>query len=224
MLHTALLVLADQAYDDAHHLGDRLLPDAGPGTLEVLDRLPPLTWTADHRWRRRMARAFDDLAGDLADGHWPRPTCIAEEMALHLAVDDVPAHLEDLCEEDDHHTLPSHRDDYSHSHLLFRDQDVLMLFHTGFTGVGGPGRAAWFTPSTTAAPETPDGASAADREVPGPRRRTASRAHWLLRISSIRSARACVSATSRACAFFCSPSPSALNAGLKCGCSWVHQP
>ncbi|WP_405419669.1 hypothetical protein [Streptomyces erythrochromogenes] len=146
LLHTALLVLADQAYDDAHHLGDRLLPDAGPGTLEVLDRLPPLTWTADHRWRRRMARAFDDLAGDLADGHWPRPTCIAEEMALHLAVDDVPAHLEDLCEEDDHHTLPSHRDDYSHSHLLFRDQDVLMLFHTGFTGVGGPGRAAWFTP------------------------------------------------------------------------------
>ncbi|WP_052757780.1 hypothetical protein [Streptomyces yangpuensis] len=146
LLHTALLVLADQAYDDAQYLADRLLPDAGPASLEVFDRLPPLTWSADHRWRRRMARAFDDLAGDLAGGHWPEPSCTAEEMALHLAVQDVPVHLEDLCEEDDHHTLPHHRDDYDLSHPLLRNEDVLMLFRSDLTGPAGLGRAAWFTP------------------------------------------------------------------------------
>ncbi|MFJ6784160.1 hypothetical protein [Streptomyces yangpuensis] len=146
LLHTALAVLADQAYDDAQYLEDRLLPDTGPGPLDVFDRLPPLTRTADHRWRRRMARAFDDLADDLADGHWPHPSCTAEEMALHLAVQDVPAHLDDLREDDDHHTLPQHRDDYDLSHPLFRNEDVLMLFHTDLTGPAGLGRAAWFTP------------------------------------------------------------------------------
>ncbi|MFJ3975812.1 hypothetical protein [Streptomyces sp. NPDC090021] len=146
LLHTALVVLADQAYDDAQYLADRLLPDAGPASLEVFDRLPPLTRTADHRWRRRMARAFDDLAGDLVDGHWPAPSCTAEEMALHLAVQDVPVHLDDLREDDDHHTLPQHRDDYDLSHPLFRNEDVLTLFHTDLTDPAALGRAAWFTP------------------------------------------------------------------------------
>ncbi|MEU6315487.1 hypothetical protein [Streptomyces sp. NPDC047014] len=85
LLHTALVVLADQAYEDAQHLGDRFLPDAGPGALEALDRLPSLTWMADHGWRRRMARAFDDLAEDLTAGLRPVPTCPAEEAALRLA-------------------------------------------------------------------------------------------------------------------------------------------
>ncbi|MEU2391414.1 hypothetical protein [Streptomyces sp. NPDC007369] len=66
--------------------------------------------------------------------------------------------MEDLGGEDDHHTLPEHEDDYSHSHLLFRDHDVLTLFHAEFTGsdpvhpvnrsagVGNLGQAAWFAP------------------------------------------------------------------------------
>jgi hypothetical protein len=162
LLHTALVVLADQAYDDAQCLGDQFLSDADSATWEVFDRLPPLTWTADHRWRRRMARAFDDLAGDLAKGNWPNPTCTAEEMALHLAIEDAPTYLEDRPEEDDHDALPRHEDDYSWdscSDLLFQDHDVLMLFHSKFTGIEDPENpvnqsmgvgdlreAAWFTP------------------------------------------------------------------------------
>ncbi|MEU7038260.1 hypothetical protein ABZ958_31945 [Streptomyces sp. NPDC046237] len=42
-----------------------------------------------------MARAFDDLAGHLAKGNWPNPTCTAEKMALHLAIEDAPRYLED---------------------------------------------------------------------------------------------------------------------------------
>ncbi|MEW2259747.1 hypothetical protein ACFY64_34830 [Streptomyces collinus] len=162
LLHTALVLLADQAYDDAHRLGDQFLPDADATTWEVFDRLPPLTWTADHRWRRRMARAFDDLAADLARGKWPEPTCTAEEMALHLAIEDAPTHLEDRPPTDPHHTLPEHGDDYSWddcSDLLFQDHDVLMLFDPKLGGIADPEdlanqsmgvgdlrAAAWFEP------------------------------------------------------------------------------
>ncbi|MEV7562851.1 hypothetical protein [Streptomyces sp. NPDC089795] len=140
LLHTALVVLADQAYDDARHLGDRFLPDAGPAASEVLERLPPFTWRADRRWRRRMARAFDDLADDLARGHRPTPACTAEEQALRLAVEDVPGHLEDLREGDDHHTLPRHADDYDYSQVLPPDS------RSAFKSAGEPRRpAAWFT-------------------------------------------------------------------------------
>ncbi|MEU5809215.1 hypothetical protein [Streptomyces sp. NPDC047718] len=113
-------MLADEAYDDARHLGDRFLPEVGPAALEVFDRLPAHTWTADRRWRQRMARAFGDLACDLADGLWPNPVCAVEDMALDLALEDAPAHLEGLREEDDHHALPEHEGDYSYSRLLFR--------------------------------------------------------------------------------------------------------
>lgn len=71
-----------------------------------------------------MARAFDDLADDLDKGRWPEPTCTAEEMALHLAIEDAPTYLEDRAADDEHHTLPRHEDDYSWddcSELLFQD-------------------------------------------------------------------------------------------------------
>lgn len=162
LLHTALVLLADQAYDDADRLGDQFLPNAGSTTWEVFDRLPPLTWTADHRWRRRMARAFDDLAADLTQGKWPEPTSTAEEMALHLAIEDAPTQLEDRSQTDAHHTLPEHGDDYSWggcSDLLFQDHDVLMLFDPKLGGIEDPEdpanqsmgmgdlrAAAWFAP------------------------------------------------------------------------------
>ncbi|MEW2585168.1 hypothetical protein [Streptomyces virginiae] len=159
LLHTALVVLADQAYDDARYLGDRFLRDAGSGAVEVLDRLPPFTWTAGRRWRRRMARAFDDLADDLAGGRRPAPACIAEEMALYLAIQDAPAHQEELGPEEDHHRLQVCEDDYSSARLLPQDHDVLMLFHTDFagsrdldrlanqyTGADELSQAAWFIP------------------------------------------------------------------------------
>ncbi|MFK0238058.1 hypothetical protein [Streptomyces vinaceus] len=143
LLHTTLVVLADQAYDDVQHLGDRFLPGIGPAVSEVFDRLPPSTWTVGHRWRRRMARAFDDLAHDLVRGHPPTPACAAEEVALRLAVEDVPGHLEGLCEEDDHQSLPQHDDDYDYSHLLPPNRRCAFAFE-GADGLGRP--AAWFAP------------------------------------------------------------------------------
>lgn len=41
------------------------------------------------QWRRRFARAADDLASDLERGQWPEPTCTAEGLVLHLSIRDA---------------------------------------------------------------------------------------------------------------------------------------
>ncbi|WP_430379161.1 hypothetical protein [Streptomyces sp. B1-3] len=163
LLLTALSVLADQAYDDADELRDQPLTNQQPGDWELFTRLPSLTWSADRNWRRRMARAFDDLTDDLEHGRWPRPTCTAEEMALHLAIEDAPGCLDDIDTRNTAHgTLPEHRDDYDWdacSDLFFQDHDVLMLLDARLDGIEDPDgevnqrlgmgdlrTAAWFEP------------------------------------------------------------------------------
>ncbi|MEV0219891.1 hypothetical protein [Streptomyces sp. NPDC050704] len=110
-----------------------------------------------------MARAFADLTDDLEHGRWPRPSCTAEEMALHLAIEDAPSCLDDIDARDTTHSqLPEHRDDYDWdacSDLLFQDHDVLMLFDARLDGIEDPDgdvnqrlgmgdlrTAAWFEP------------------------------------------------------------------------------
>ncbi|MET9294150.1 hypothetical protein [Streptomyces sp. NPDC003077] len=163
VLYTELCVLADQAYDDCEELGDKpVVPDEHEGLWGVFTSLPKLTFTADLRWRRRFARAADDLAGDLERGQWPEPTCTAEELALHLAV----RYARDRGDEDhvvgEHGSLPTHRDDYDFemcAEVFFQDTDVLMLYSARFDGIEDPDdetnqymgigdlrAAAWFEP------------------------------------------------------------------------------
>jgi hypothetical protein len=163
LLLTALCVLGDQAFDDAEELGDHRVSEHESGNWEVFTRLPALTFGAKRRWRRKMARAFGDLARDIESGSWPQPTCTAEEMALHLAIRDAPTYLEDVEDRDvDHTRLPAHRDDYDWgacSTMFFQDHDVLMLFDARLDGIEDPDgsanqhlgagdlrAAAWFEP------------------------------------------------------------------------------
>ncbi|WP_354642924.1 hypothetical protein [Kitasatospora camelliae] len=164
LLHTALVVLADQAYDDAEELEDRPLTADDRGDWEFFASLPKLTHGCDFQWRRRMARALDDLARDLELGNWPEPTCTAEELALHLAIREAPSYTDEVDDNDDHphRKLPVHSDDYDFaacSDLLFQDSDVLMLYSPRFDGIEDPDGdvnrdlgigdlrpAAWFEP------------------------------------------------------------------------------
>lgn len=164
LLYTALTVLADQAYDDAETLGDQPVTAEEKGEWELFARLPKLTHGCDMQWRRRMARALDDLADDLEHGHWPEPTCTAEELVLHLALREAPSYLDDIKDNDGspHHKLPVHDDDYDFDackDLLFQDHDVLMLYSPRFDGIEDPDGdvnrqlgigdlrpAAWFEP------------------------------------------------------------------------------
>jgi hypothetical protein len=130
VLYAALIGLADQAYDDVEdHADDPVDPDGGGWS--VFDRLPPPTWRRGARWRCEVARAADDLADDLAAGRLPIARCNAEEVCLHLAVEDADAYIDDLVDGTSRHEhLPEHPDDYNWERCaerLFQDPDLLLL-------------------------------------------------------------------------------------------------
>jgi hypothetical protein len=173
-LHAALVILSDEAHEEADEKGDDQVPDKNAGDWFLFDRLPRITWGADAKWRRRFGIACEDLAQDLAEGHWPLPRCTAEEMALHLAIQDAPGHLETQQEARDerHAALPEYPDDYNWdtcSELFFEDHDVLMLFDASLDGLENPDNdlnqhirigdlraATWFKPFSHLEPRDPD--------------------------------------------------------------------
>ncbi|MFI0511094.1 hypothetical protein ACH3Y9_12895 [Streptomyces sp. WSLK1-5] len=52
----------------------------GRGEDRVLGSLPPITFHRDRRWRRQMARCFDDPGAELAETATVRPRCTGGEM------------------------------------------------------------------------------------------------------------------------------------------------
>jgi hypothetical protein len=93
LLHTQLISLSDAAYEDLDDHGDDPVTVADEGDWTVFGRLQQRTWSLHRGWRRAFARAFDDLADDLAIGEWPLPRCPAEDVALRLALADARALL-----------------------------------------------------------------------------------------------------------------------------------
>ncbi len=169
VLYQSLALLADDAYDDIEQNGGEPVTDDGEWSL--FDRLPRISWRQEVHWRRQIARAFDDLTSDIAQGRWPLPRCNAEELALHLAIADAPSVLDmtDLAE-----TvlarLPQHPDDEDWdmcSEVLFQDHDILMLNDPGVDGFEDPASPVnrefgigdlrpgnWFTPFDNVDPAT----------------------------------------------------------------------
>ncbi|MBF9073908.1 hypothetical protein [Streptacidiphilus fuscans] len=146
-------------------MGDQPVVPEEVGEWEVFARLPRTTWAMDRAWRRQMARAFDDLADDLDQGRWPQPACTAEEMALHLAIEEAPGYLEQVREDKDnaHHAMPEHENDYDWdacSDEFFQDTDVLMLFDPALAHLGEPGSDlaadAWFEPFGNTSARAPE--------------------------------------------------------------------
>ncbi len=136
--------MADQAFDDIDVHGSEPVEREDAGDWGIFDRFPRITWNQDADWRRQVARACDDLAGDIARGKWPIPRNNAEELVLHLAIHDAPGYLEEKedLEDEEHDALPHHRDDYDWnacSDDLFQDHDVLMLYDESLDGVEDPG-------------------------------------------------------------------------------------
>ncbi|KDN81905.1 hypothetical protein [Kitasatospora cheerisanensis] len=93
LLHTQLISLSDAAYEDLDEHGDDPVTVADEGDWSVFGRLQQRTWNLHRGWRRAFARAFDDLADDLALGEWPLPRSLAEDVALRLALADARALL-----------------------------------------------------------------------------------------------------------------------------------
>jgi hypothetical protein len=91
-LNMALSVMSDQIYDDIDEFrGDPVTPTNVDQWLQ-LARFPIVTWRESRDWRRKLARAADDLANDLDAGELPEPRCPAEEAVLWIAMrEDAPA-------------------------------------------------------------------------------------------------------------------------------------
>ena len=147
LLHTALEIMADQAFDDIEEHGSEPVERDDRGDWLFFDGLPRITWNQDANWRRQVARACDDLAGDLVCGDWPLPRNNAEEIVLHLAIEDGPDCLEEKEDagDEEHDALPRHGDDYDWgmcSEVLFQDHDVLMLYDESLDGIEDPGSEA----------------------------------------------------------------------------------
>lgn len=173
-LWAAAKLAGDDGYDDVAEHGDTPVTEADDWAL--FDTYPPNTYRQDAAWRRRAARAYDDLAADLADGRWPLPRCPAEEMALHTML----LRLADWFTDDPGQAvpagwladLPRHPDDLDWSgalDALFADHDILLLFDPASDGIEDPlsvenqnarigdyRPAAWFTPFTAGLAREPD--------------------------------------------------------------------
>ncbi|MEU9246948.1 hypothetical protein [Streptomyces sp. NPDC048385] len=91
LLMAAGRMLAVCAYRDAAHYADRLFDrDEKDAAATVLNLLPETCDPQGHTFRRDAARAFWDLADDLAAGRAPLPRCQAETWALKVMLDAAP--------------------------------------------------------------------------------------------------------------------------------------
>ncbi|MGC0400420.1 hypothetical protein RKD27_003064 [Streptomyces sp. SAI-126] len=98
LLMAAGRMLAVCAYRDAAHYADRPF-DRGEkdAAATVLSLLPETCDDQGRAFRRDVARAFWDLADDLAAGRAPLPRCQAETWALKVMLDAAPG----MCAADD---------------------------------------------------------------------------------------------------------------------------
>ena len=150
LLHTALAVLAQQAWGDLEAHGGDPVTGQAIAQWQFFADLSPVTWTRNEQWRREVARACDDLAGDIAAGARPVPRNIAEEVVLRMAIKDAPGFPGDLADggEPTHDSLPVHRDDY--------DWDGCAKFLFTIHGVGDTHPAIWFEWFPGVNPRDPD--------------------------------------------------------------------
>jgi hypothetical protein len=99
-----------------------------------------------YAWCARFGQAARHLEDDLDHGRLPLPTCTAEEIALHLALDETEVVL-DLATDSDQYArtvfgeLPEHPRDYDWDlchDAFFQDSDVLFLYDSAADGIEDP--------------------------------------------------------------------------------------
>jgi hypothetical protein len=143
--------LAEVGYQEVIRYGDeplaREFDDGGWYTDEAfLANLPKVCDRCNQAWRLAMVRAVDDLAGDLRAGRAPLPRCNAEEIALHLILQEAAG----LLDEADDQILaelglpprpawsPRHRQFDLMREVFFQDEDVLMAYDAQMADVVDP--------------------------------------------------------------------------------------
>lgn len=142
VLEAALDIACDMTYSEIEERGGKRIRARKDWSF-MLGSLPSQTWMQGRRWRRELARCYDDLANDIRGGNLPVPLCTGEEMALHIALE----HASAMTRDDDElvasltEGLPEAPDDYDWAEckdLLFEDHDVLWLYWPWMSGTEDP--------------------------------------------------------------------------------------
>lgn len=157
-LWVAARVLADTFHE---HFPDVV---AGiPLSDSEFGRLPMVVCGPAPDWYARFIVAVEDLRDDLAAGHYPTPRCTAEEMALHLILEDIEEHFDAEMRSNSQLLLslpasPRDGDWESIAYLLYQDRMVRRLIEAEFDGIAYDDELArefgidrllldeWFTP------------------------------------------------------------------------------
>ncbi len=152
LLAVAAQQLAGIGYEEVITCGDEPLerePDDDGGWYEhgsFLANLPPVCDRQSQPWRLAMVRALDDLAEDLRAGRAPLPHCNAEEIALHLILQEARILLEEADDAAYFAELglpprpawsPRHRQFDLMREVFFQDEDVLMSYDAGMADIAG---------------------------------------------------------------------------------------
>jgi hypothetical protein len=134
VLRAALRTLAEGIRADVEALGHRPVVLGEHRRLAALDRLPRASWPQDATWRLRVAGAAEDLAADLRAGRSPRPRCTAEEVCLHLALEDAEDAVNDEIVDESVLRLPEDERDYD-----WDEVDALLVSDVDLFGPKDPG-------------------------------------------------------------------------------------
>ena len=128
-LNIALSLMADEIYDDIDEHGGTPVSPSNRDEFNWLGAFPTLTWREGRDWRRKLARAADDLANDLDAGRLPEPRCIAEEAVLWLAMHREGPAVADVKK----WRISQDRWEDAHSELV-QDWDIALLWDPSMDG------------------------------------------------------------------------------------------
>jgi hypothetical protein len=152
VLDALLTQLSAEAAAGADVLKDTVLREEDRAGGGLFAALPRATWAQGYFWRRDFAHRMYDLTADIAAGKVPRPRCVAERVALDLALDRARAYTQGLAGTTPaYDELPAHRHDAWDS----VDQALRATDHPTAEGLPLLWRTApdhWFIPFTKSQP------------------------------------------------------------------------
>ncbi|MEY9839364.1 hypothetical protein [Streptacidiphilus sp. EB103A] len=156
VLDGLLSTIADEGAQAARDFGEEVVREEHRDHMTVFTDLPEATWDQGYAWRRDFARAADDLSEDIAAGRIPAPRCVAERVALDLALDGARAHAKGTAGiTPSYDRLPRHRDDswdlVEDALLHPDDEDV-----EGLPPLWDTAADQWFVPLPGSEPRNPD--------------------------------------------------------------------
>ena len=132
-LYVSLGYVAEGIREDAAIFGPQPVSENydSEAMTSQLDRLPYPTRTMDETWRLRLARAADDLQGDMDQGQWPLPHNVGEEAVLHLAFEEAKMLADTELLDEQLADMPSDAADGEWDDVveaLFQDDDYRTVF------------------------------------------------------------------------------------------------